>query len=303
MLTTLLVVLMGSFSLDVFANEFWKKDYSRIDSLAKKVKPRNNIEKLTNNLTEYCTSDLEKYRSIFTWVAHNIEYDVEALRKPALRETDPQKIIKRGKAVCAGYSRLFQALCQQANLPCVIVNGWAKDYYTIGKPLGKMDHDWNAIQVDGEWYLCDPTWGAGGTLDNIFTFNFQDFYFCTPPDLFSYDHFPADKQWFLGGKVSEKRFVNYPFFYASAVQMSIRELSPDDGILKFKKGDVIDFKFKSDIPIDRVSIKPSTAKVSEEVKAETKDGYVEFHYEMKTYSPYLHIYLNSKGALRYKMTK
>src|SRR5688500_786607 len=99
-----------------YSNEFWKRDYITIDSLARTVKPTTDLEKLVAKLTSHCNTDVEKYRSIFTWITYTIAYDVEALKKPGLRLTDPEKVIKKRKAVCAGYSALFLRLCELAHL-------------------------------------------------------------------------------------------------------------------------------------------------------------------------------------------
>jgi transglutaminase/protease-like cytokinesis protein 3 len=59
-----------------------------------------------------------------------------------------------------------------------------------------MNHSWNAVVVEGVFYLLDATWAAGNAdLSNPhgqFVFNFSDYFFCTPPDQFIYTHFPFD---------------------------------------------------------------------------------------------------------------
>ena len=60
------------------------------------------------------------------------------------------------EAVCAGYSRAFQLLCQCAGLDCVCINGFARNE-------GEYDivndgHAWNAAKLSGDWYMIDTTW-------------------------------------------------------------------------------------------------------------------------------------------------
>lgn len=276
-----------------------------IDSIARTIEPTANLEKLVNKLTRHCNTDVERYRSIFIWITYTIGYDVEALKKPALRETDPEKVVKKRKAVCAGYSALFLRLCELANLECVTIAGWAKNRLSIGRPLTKTDHAWNAIKINNEWYLCDVTWGAGSVTEGtgIFRFDFKDFYFCTPPELFSYDHFPKDKQWLLGEKISEKKFINRVHFYPAAIKLNLKELSPDDGVIKYKKGGIIDIRFIVDEDVSIIRIHPSLRKHSIPVPFSFKEGGIAFQYVMDTYSPYLYIYLNHEALLVYKMIR
>ena len=63
---------------------------------------------------------------------------------------------RSGKAgpVCEGYARAFQMLCNQLQIPCVLVDGAAISY------LGDSpeEHMWNYVQIDGGWYAVDVTW-------------------------------------------------------------------------------------------------------------------------------------------------
>lgn len=56
--------------------------------------------------------------------------------------------------VCEGYARAFQVLCDQVQIPCVLVNGPAKSSAN-GPSSGHM---WNYVQLDGGWYAVDVTW-------------------------------------------------------------------------------------------------------------------------------------------------
>ena len=56
-----------------------------------------------------------------------------------------------GRAVCEGYSKAFQLLCDTAGVPCLIINGVTNDET-------ETLHMWNKVQMDGEWYNMDLTW-------------------------------------------------------------------------------------------------------------------------------------------------
>lgn len=56
--------------------------------------------------------------------------------------------------VCEGYARAFQALCNQLDIPCVLVDGPAAESLTDTPEY----HMWNYVQVDDGWYAVDVTW-------------------------------------------------------------------------------------------------------------------------------------------------
>ena len=64
-----------------------------------------------------------------------------------------------GTSVCAGYARSYQLLLQAVGIPCLYLTGTADNGYQIG------GHAWNLVQLDGQWYYCDPTWDD---FDNIY---------------------------------------------------------------------------------------------------------------------------------------
>ena len=58
--------------------------------------------------------------------------------------------------VCEGYARAFKVLCDEAGIPCVLVDGEA-----LGEP-----HMWNYVQMDdGKWYAVDVTWNDPSAQD------------------------------------------------------------------------------------------------------------------------------------------
>ena len=53
-----------------------------------------------------------------------------------------------GKAVCEGYSRAMQLLASYAGLSCILIRGTGDG----------VNHMWNEINIDGQWYNLDVTW-------------------------------------------------------------------------------------------------------------------------------------------------
>jgi hypothetical protein len=198
MVRTIAMLLVILLTAGVAVASTSSRDFAAIDAHARSApeSAARSIDSLASYLTKSSRDDREKARAIFCWIAHNITYDISLLgTKP-----DPQTMLDRRRAVCAGYAVLFSALAEAAGLKAEIVHGGSKSpgpAAAIG-PDGLLNHDWNAVEIDGAWGLVDCTWGAG-RLDERgrFSKHYTDHYFLTPPNLFAYDHLPDDPRWQL----------------------------------------------------------------------------------------------------------
>lgn len=163
-----------------------------------------NVEQSVPALAAYLAQaggdDLTRARALYRWVAGRIEYDVSGFRTASYGDVSPEGVLRRRASVCEGYARLTEALGEAMGLEVEVVRGWSKGYgYTPGQRFdGATNHAWNAVRIEGQWRLMDPTWGAG-YLDERMQFirRFQEHYFLTPPDAFVFDHLPQDQRWQL----------------------------------------------------------------------------------------------------------
>ena len=71
---------------------------------------------LADYLTSGSSSDLEKARALYVWVASNISFDMKGFKEGILPEFDPRIVLANRLAVCEGFSRLFNELCLEAGL-------------------------------------------------------------------------------------------------------------------------------------------------------------------------------------------
>lgn len=55
-------------------------------------------------------------------------------------------LLINGTTVCAGYSALYMDILLRVGIPCVTVSS------------KEMNHAWNLVQLDGDWYHVDVTW-------------------------------------------------------------------------------------------------------------------------------------------------
>lgn len=56
------------------------------------------------------------------------------------------------RAVCEGIAKSFKYICDEMGIECILVNGKGRDYNN-----GVLDHSWNKVKINGEWYNIDAT--------------------------------------------------------------------------------------------------------------------------------------------------
>ncbi|HEY3999288.1 MAG TPA: transglutaminase domain-containing protein [Candidatus Xenobia bacterium] len=156
----------------------------------------SSVEALAASLTAGLSSPKDKAKALFDWEATHIAYDVDAFYDGQTRlDSGPTVTLMRRRAVCGGYARLYEALCQAAGLEVAFIPGNGRGIEDLRPGQKFINHAWNAVRLDGGWRLVDVTWGAGYIQDHAFVPHLEPFYFCTPPEQFIYTHFPREAKW------------------------------------------------------------------------------------------------------------
>lgn len=187
------------------------RDFSGPDHQAT-LFPRSRVSSLQSlalQLTSPFSSPTDKARAIFTWLHHNIAYDVISFFNHNVRGSTPQSTLQSGLAVCEGYAALFTNLATYAGLESVVISGHGKGFgfanLAPGAPLPPYNagHAWSAVRIDdGEWKLIDPCWGAGHIqgAGQPYVKSFHSECFTMSNEEFGIKHFPGNKdQFFLPG--------------------------------------------------------------------------------------------------------
>ncbi|XP_078700787.1 kyphoscoliosis peptidase-like [Branchiostoma floridae x Branchiostoma belcheri] len=160
-----------------------------------------SIKDLVLYLIQTAKTPLEKARVLFRWVTSHIQYDVVSYVTGGSKDVTPGGVFKKRMSVCQGYSELYKEMCSLAEVECVTISGRSKGgSYRVGDKFGPgSDHAWNAVKIDGRWYLIDSTWAAGNTdlQKRAFEFKYNEHYFFTDPEVFVMDHHPMDNKWQL----------------------------------------------------------------------------------------------------------
>ncbi|MDE6404614.1 MAG: InlB B-repeat-containing protein [Lachnospiraceae bacterium] len=93
-------------------------------------------------------SDLQKAIVLHDYLAVNCEYDYENLNANTLpsESFNIYGVFVKRTAVCQGYALAYKYLLNQVGIECHMVTSTA------------MNHAWNLIKLDGQYYQVDVTW-------------------------------------------------------------------------------------------------------------------------------------------------
>ena len=97
-------------------------------------------EQITQDMSAY-----DKVKTVYTYLIDHAEYEASG------DDQNIAGIFWKKKAVCAGYARAVQYLLEQLGVPCIYVEGNARD--------SDEGHAWNIVEINGEQYYVDATNG------------------------------------------------------------------------------------------------------------------------------------------------
>ncbi|WP_321296461.1 transglutaminase domain-containing protein [Marinifilum fragile] len=301
------------------------QDLSRVDQVLGGY-PANfsSTEELALKITRDFSTDLEKVRAAYTWIALHVAYDTKALGKPQkvhfsyrsqeeleakkkqFRADLALKTLKRRKALCEGYSTLFQNLCRHMNIECEIVSGTARRMISeIGREDLPSSHAWNAVKINGSWQLIDVTWAAGWVDYSKMIFNkeFSSAYFASDPDEFAMKHLPDDKKWLLASKIKDNAdFAAQPMPFKAFLGKNIKLIAPQNGIVYIGKSSGLQFLLQNVPPNTEVAYHFKKEKFGQKVQSYSKGDMLGFTiYPNVKGKDELIIYFNEVPALGYQV--
>ena len=252
-------------------------DYMAIDNYASTIEG-TSVQVLTEQLCKPYEREAEKVRSIFSWIAFHISYYT---KRPAYAQRPLQsmwgtvsqgsgeediaaEVLRTRTAVCNGYARLFQTMCNYAGIQSAVITGYAAG--NVGRFPGKFatNHYWNAVFTDSAWHLLDVTWASGYMSYNgeNFIANFNPEYFYTDPEDFARDHFPDDLTWTLGDHFRMPfEFERSPFQQRSFIKYHFTQFFPTKGVIEVAPGDTLSFTLNTNDAIADRRIFPDTIRL------------------------------------------
>lgn len=308
----------------IFLHFSYSQKYNDVDKIVLKYpKHFSSTEDLAERIEQDFTSDHDKARAIYSWIALNIDYDYASFLNPRptqgfsySSEAEKQRKIQQindklidkafnsQKAVCEGFTALYKHLAELVGLKSEIIRGDSKTRLNdIGRKNTSSNHSWNMVLIDKKWRLIDVTWGQGyydstkGRMVN----DFSPVYFDTDPDYFFAKHFP-DSGSYLGDRLSKEDFLNGPLIYNKTIEGDNKIVTPESGIIEVRNGDKIKFHIKNISKSDQffyLNKKNQPQKVEE---PKEKRGGLEFQVTYnKNLGDYVTFFLNGNSIVSFKI--
>lgn len=282
-----LIVLFAVWQVNAQRSDFKHIDFRKADSIALSYgnETLHNLPDLAHKLTTNLDTEVEQFRAIYYWVCHNISNDYSWYLKnkrkrerfkdqqeklTAWNEESRAKLIHnmldKKRTICTGYAYLVKKLATLAKLDCEIVDGYGRTSMIDVTKLDAPNHSWNAIKLNGKWYLCDPTWASGipNPETQKFMFYYNDGFFLANPKLFAINHFPAEPKWLLLEQEAPtfQEFLDAPVFYGKAYTNLNGHEAPKKMHHDVRKYETITFKYELADSVD-----------DEDITFEIDDGY------------------------------
>ncbi|MCM3576034.1 transglutaminase-like domain-containing protein [Mesobacillus subterraneus] len=130
------------------------------------------IIQLASEITAGKSTERDKAKAIYEYVAKTVAYDVEKLETDDFEWDDSAlKTLDLKTGVCQDYSYLAIALLRASDIESRFVEGMARGGWWPSR------HAWVEAKIDGEWITMDPTWGSGYVDDGKFVAKYDEKYF------------------------------------------------------------------------------------------------------------------------------
>lgn len=132
--------------------------YPREKIVAMRAETDRKVNEITGSLITPGMSDYEKVLAVHDYVIKSSRYD----RLNADSNTVPPEgheaygVLVQGIGVCDSYAKAMKLLLEKVGVKCLIVEG-SKVEDSLQGP-GRVDHAWNIVMLDGEYYHIDATW-------------------------------------------------------------------------------------------------------------------------------------------------
>jgi transglutaminase-like putative cysteine protease len=188
-----------------------------------------SIQSVARYIMDREPDPVQRAKALHDYVADRVAYDVAAYHAilrgaHEVPPQDAQSVFERRTAVCAGSAALLAELGRSVGIEIVVVVGDARNDDGLFEGIG---HAWNAIDIDGRWYLADPTWDAGHVEGDRFTKEYTSSYFMAPPEVFVASHMPEDPKWqLLPTPLSQGDFIRQPHLRPGFAALDLRLLEP-----------------------------------------------------------------------------
>jgi len=184
-------------------------EYFNVDNIMQKMPDSltSSSQDIANYINSYFSSDTDKCRAAFIWIASNIEYDYENIfAKDNYQTTNEiiEKALKTRKGICMNFAELFNDIARRTGVKSYVVYGYTRQ----SGQVDRIPHAWCACLAGLSWLVYDPTWGSGFIQNSRFVRKLNNYYCKISPGLIIKTHMPFDPLWqFLYYPVTNQEFI------------------------------------------------------------------------------------------------
>ncbi len=279
------------------------------------------IDKLAEKIQSDFTTDYDKARAVYVWIANSVTYDMKLAQNPTtdvikyeskeqfdkkveeLRQKRISQAFRSRKGVCQHFTELYHEIAERVGLKVQSVSGFGRvSPSQIGVSSKPVNHTWNAVFADNRWILLDATWGSGYAESGTTKFSkrYSDFYFDTPEQLFFMKHFPEDGKW-LDKTLNRNWFENLPLHYFPFPEKGI-ELIDNKGIIEAADGQPLRFRLKNLNQTENITFEANADQRIPFNHQSIEDNITELQIiYKKQYGRYITIYLDGITFVTYKI--
>lgn len=168
-----------------------------------------SIEAVATYIAARERDPFQRVKALHDWVVTRLRYDEASLDDRRRKPQDAQAVFASRLGVCEGYARLLVELGKHTGDPIVYVVGEVREE---NGGVASVGHAWNAVELQGRWYLLDATWDdpvmSGGPKRDVYSTD----YLFIPPSVAIFDHLPEQQRWqLLPTPLSRGDFLRQPF--------------------------------------------------------------------------------------------
>lgn len=137
------------------------------------------------------STDFEKVLYVHDYFVRNFEYDYD------YEIRDAYTFFETGEGVCQAYMLAFIAVANELGIRSVPVTSNA------------MNHAWNMVEIDGEWYHLDITWDDSGSYPS---FTSYAYFLQSDSGIYNYDTARTDDpqrihhEWVCSEQATDERY-------------------------------------------------------------------------------------------------
>lgn len=145
----------------VYSSEYKDGDRLNMQLINEKKAGVENAVKNALSVISQDMSDIEKALAIHDWIVRECDYDYQSETISA-DSYSYVGVLCNGKAVCQGYAEAMSVLLKKAGIESYVVSSYS------------MNHAWNVVRLDGNYYHIDATWDDPVMSDNQYEDNIDE---------------------------------------------------------------------------------------------------------------------------------